>query len=292
MADGALSWLAMVAARVLRRRNRPAPRRAAAGGVADLLPAVRVRRRLGHAGRARAEVLAGVVPGRRARGPDRAAVRAPGHRRRTRRWRRSSRRARAPSGRRSRASTTAAWSRCLELDEALSSELVSEREMVVEIDQPGVERPVRQLGIPVKLTRTPGRAARLPGPALGEHTEEVLRAAGYSEAEVAELLQTGAVAGPTEAPTARRSGSRQGRRTWARRYAQLRRFREIGPPTASGLRRSAAAEDQRAGRALGGERRHDQALPARGPARWRGGDREDEPQHGLLPARARASGSR
>jgi len=91
----------------------------------------------------------------------------------------------------------------LELDEALSSELVREREMVVEIDQPGAERTVRQLGIPVKLTRTPGAHARLPGPALGEHTEEVLRAAGYSEAEVAELLRTGAVAGPAhpaEAP--------------------------------------------------------------------------------------------
>ncbi len=83
----------------------------------------------------------------------------------------------------------------LELDEALSSELVAEREMVVEIEQPGVERPVRQLGIPVKLSRTPGEHARLPGPALGEHTEELLLAAGYSEAEVAALLQSGAAAG-------------------------------------------------------------------------------------------------
>jgi alpha-methylacyl-CoA racemase len=82
----------------------------------------------------------------------------------------------------------------LELDEALDSELVRAREMVVEIDQPGTERPVRQLGLPVKLTRTPGDHARLPGPALGEHTEEVLLAAGYSEAEVAELLRAGAAA--------------------------------------------------------------------------------------------------
>jgi alpha-methylacyl-CoA racemase len=89
----------------------------------------------------------------------------------------------------------------LDLDEALASDLVREREMVVEIDQPGAERPVRQLGIPVKLTRTPGEHARLPGPALGEHTEEVLRAAGYSEAEVAELLRTGAAAGPAETPS-------------------------------------------------------------------------------------------
>src|ERR1700677_3493728 len=89
----------------------------------------------------------------------------------------------------------------LDLDEALASDLVREREMVVEIDQPGAERPVRQLGIPVKLTRTPGAHARLPGPALGEHTEEVLRAAGYSEAEVSELLRTGAAAGPAETPS-------------------------------------------------------------------------------------------
>ena len=90
----------------------------------------------------------------------------------------------------------------LELDEALSSQLVREREMVVEIDQPGAQRPVRQLGVPVKLTRTPGEHARLPGPALGEHTEEVLLAAGYSVAEVADLLCSGAAAGPADSAQA------------------------------------------------------------------------------------------
>jgi alpha-methylacyl-CoA racemase len=87
----------------------------------------------------------------------------------------------------------------LELDEALASELVREREMVVELEQPGSTRTVRQLGVPIKLGRTPGEHARLPGPALGEHTEEVLLATGYSEAEVADLLQSGAAAGPAEA---------------------------------------------------------------------------------------------
>ncbi len=91
----------------------------------------------------------------------------------------------------------------LELDEALDSELVAARGMVVEIEQPGCERPVRQLGVPVKLARTPGEHARLPGPALGEHTEEVLLAAGYSQAEVEELLQCGAAAGA--APAASRA---------------------------------------------------------------------------------------
>jgi crotonobetainyl-CoA:carnitine CoA-transferase CaiB-like acyl-CoA transferase len=87
----------------------------------------------------------------------------------------------------------------LDLDEALASELVREREMLVTLDQPGVEGGVRQLGIPVKLDRTPGAHDRLPGPALGEHTAEVLRAAGYSDKQVAELLKQGAVAGQADA---------------------------------------------------------------------------------------------
>jgi len=84
----------------------------------------------------------------------------------------------------------------LELDEALDSELVRARGMVVAIDQPGAGAPIRQLGLPVKLSRTPGSHARLPGPALGEHTEEVLREAGYDDAEIAALLEQGAAAGP------------------------------------------------------------------------------------------------
>ena len=87
----------------------------------------------------------------------------------------------------------------LDLDEALESELVRAREMVVELDQPGTEG-VRQLGVPVKLSRTPGDL-HSPGPVLGEHTDEVLAAAGYSESEIAALKQTGAVAGPAAEAT-------------------------------------------------------------------------------------------
>jgi crotonobetainyl-CoA:carnitine CoA-transferase CaiB-like acyl-CoA transferase len=82
----------------------------------------------------------------------------------------------------------------LDLDEALDSELVRARKMVVELDQPGAGK-VRQLGIPVKMSRTPG-AVRGPGPVLGEHTDDVLAAAGYTDDEVAALKQSGAVAGP------------------------------------------------------------------------------------------------
>jgi alpha-methylacyl-CoA racemase len=85
----------------------------------------------------------------------------------------------------------------LDLDEALESELTRARQMVVGLEQPGVDEPVRLLGLPVKLSRTPGDAARAPGPALGEHTVEVLRGAGYSETEIEALRESGAVGGPT-----------------------------------------------------------------------------------------------
>jgi crotonobetainyl-CoA:carnitine CoA-transferase CaiB-like acyl-CoA transferase len=91
---------------------------------------------------------------------------------------------------------------CLEpvlgLDEALASELVAAREMVVELTQPGADRPVRLLGVPIKLTRTPGDASRRPGPELGEHTDEILSAAGYTPDELATLHASGAIAGAGE----------------------------------------------------------------------------------------------
>jgi crotonobetainyl-CoA:carnitine CoA-transferase CaiB-like acyl-CoA transferase len=80
----------------------------------------------------------------------------------------------------------------LDLDEALESQLVRAREMVVSLEQPGADG-VRLLGVPVKLSRTPGAPAG-PGPALGEHTREVLTGAGYSEQEIAALIESGAAA--------------------------------------------------------------------------------------------------
>jgi crotonobetainyl-CoA:carnitine CoA-transferase CaiB-like acyl-CoA transferase len=84
----------------------------------------------------------------------------------------------------------------LELDEALESDLVRARQMVAPLAQPGAGEPVRLLGVPIKLSRTPGDPSRAPGPALGEHTEQVLREVGYAAEEIAALQQTGAVAGP------------------------------------------------------------------------------------------------
>jgi alpha-methylacyl-CoA racemase len=84
----------------------------------------------------------------------------------------------------------------LDLDEVLDSELVRAREMVVELSQPGVDRPVKLLGVPIKLSRTPGDPTRAPGPRLGEDTEAVLAAAGFGAEEIAALAEAGAIAGP------------------------------------------------------------------------------------------------
>jgi crotonobetainyl-CoA:carnitine CoA-transferase CaiB-like acyl-CoA transferase len=65
------------------------------------------------------------------------------------------------------------------------------REMVVELEHP-VEGRVRALGIPVKLSETKGTIRRVP-PGLGEHTDELLRAAGYTDTEIATLRADGAV---------------------------------------------------------------------------------------------------
>jgi crotonobetainyl-CoA:carnitine CoA-transferase CaiB-like acyl-CoA transferase len=61
------------------------------------------------------------------------------------------------------------------------------REMMVEMEHP-VEGTVRGLGIPVKLSETPGEIRR-PAPLLGEHTEETLTGLGYSKGEIADLRE-------------------------------------------------------------------------------------------------------
>jgi len=51
---------------------------------------------------------------------------------------------------------------------------------------------VRQLGSPMRLSRTPARRDRA-GPLLGEHTEEIVLELGRSEAELAQLVAVGVV---------------------------------------------------------------------------------------------------
>ena len=68
---------------------------------------------------------------------------------------------------------------------------VQAREMLIDLDDPELGI-LHNIGIPVKLSVTPGRIRRR-APALGEHSVEVLQAAGFSEADVADLVNAGVV---------------------------------------------------------------------------------------------------
>ena len=66
------------------------------------------------------------------------------------------------------------------------------REMLVYWDDPELGT-FRNIGVPVKLSATPGKIRRR-APALGEHSTEILRERGFSETEIAELQQQGIIA--------------------------------------------------------------------------------------------------
>jgi len=65
------------------------------------------------------------------------------------------------------------------------------RDMILPVELPG-DITVKMPGIAPKLGDTPG-AVRWPGPTLGQHTDEVLAALGFTKADVARLRRAGAV---------------------------------------------------------------------------------------------------
>ena len=65
------------------------------------------------------------------------------------------------------------------------------RDMVVEIDHPAAG-PIRNIGIPIKFSETPGTVRR-PPPRLGEHTQEVLLQFEYTVDEIETLEHRGIV---------------------------------------------------------------------------------------------------
>jgi formyl-CoA transferase len=75
--------------------------------------------------------------------------------------------------------------------EAFATPQAEARQMSVEVDHPVLGRH-RTLGTPIKMSATPLNPARR-APMLGEHTDEVLAAAGYAENEIEQLRITGAV---------------------------------------------------------------------------------------------------
>jgi crotonobetainyl-CoA:carnitine CoA-transferase CaiB-like acyl-CoA transferase len=75
--------------------------------------------------------------------------------------------------------------------EALADPQAVARTMVVELTHPVAGR-VKALGVPVKLSDTPGAVER-PAPLVGEHTTSILSELGYREAEVRAMRARGVV---------------------------------------------------------------------------------------------------
>ena len=73
----------------------------------------------------------------------------------------------------------------LDMAQVFADPQVLAREMLVELPHPELGT-YKTTGLPVKLSDTPGAIERRP-PLLGEHSEEILREAGLSSGEIAEL---------------------------------------------------------------------------------------------------------
>ncbi len=77
------------------------------------------------------------------------------------------------------------------LDEALIDPQLLHRQMVLELEHPTLGK-VKQVGIAIKLSDTPGRVRDF-APVLGQHTDEVLADLGYDKSEIVRLRQGGVV---------------------------------------------------------------------------------------------------
>jgi crotonobetainyl-CoA:carnitine CoA-transferase CaiB-like acyl-CoA transferase len=77
------------------------------------------------------------------------------------------------------------------IGDMLADTQVAAREMVLEVDHPRAGK-VKTLGLPIKLSDTPGGVRRA-APMLGEHSRSVLRELGYDEARIDALCREGAV---------------------------------------------------------------------------------------------------
>ena len=77
------------------------------------------------------------------------------------------------------------------LDEVFADPQVLHRKMIIEMEHPDGGK-VKQVGIGIKLSDTPGKVRSLP-PSTGEHTDEVLTGLGYSKQKINELRQQGVI---------------------------------------------------------------------------------------------------
>ena len=79
----------------------------------------------------------------------------------------------------------------LNIKEVFENEQVLHLKMLEEIDHPHCGK-IKTIGIPTKLSRTPGTIRKAP-PLKGEDTDEVLRELGFSEEKIKEFHEAGIV---------------------------------------------------------------------------------------------------
>ena len=75
--------------------------------------------------------------------------------------------------------------------ELLAHPQVQHREMIQEVEHPAIGK-LKMLGVPVKLSETPGAVKKAP-PLLSEDTEEVLVHLGYSREEIKDFKEKGVI---------------------------------------------------------------------------------------------------
>ena len=85
-----------------------------------------------------------------------------------------------------------ACSAAYRISEAMVSPHAQARGSVLEIDYPGIG-PVKSANNPIKLSDVPVET-RLKSPGVGEHTVEIMREAGFNDAEIAALRDAKAIA--------------------------------------------------------------------------------------------------
>lgn len=78
------------------------------------------------------------------------------------------------------------------IEDLLHDPHVIHQKMLVEIEHPILGGRVKVAGIPYRLSETPSEISS-PPPLLGQHTGEVLRELGYSDAEIEELKKQGCI---------------------------------------------------------------------------------------------------
>ncbi|MEM7493787.1 MAG: CoA transferase [Pseudomonadota bacterium] len=85
----------------------------------------------------------------------------------------------------------------LSMDKVLSHPQTLARDMLVDVQHSELGR-TKTLGLPIKFSRTPGQVSDVQTPRLGEHAREVLREAGWSDADIDRAFMDNAISSTSD----------------------------------------------------------------------------------------------